>query len=367
MFLPPPLIIRIRITVSFSQLSFLLCKHLEIKFDFIICYELLKFHFSFIIIISRKSFSNLNKLGEGVFTMEEKLELLTTESRNEQTMQIDTAEPMEILRLMNEQDQLVALAVKEVLSDIEVAVQYVFESFQKGGRLIYVGAGTSGRLGVLDAVECPPTFGTDPEMVQGLIAGGETAFFKAVEGAEDQPELGIKDLKAISLSKNDTVIGIAASGRTPYVIGALQYARAVGAKTIALSCNKNAAISKEAEQAIEVIVGPEVLTGSTRLKSGTAHKMILNMISTSSMILLGKAYENLMVDVHVSNEKLKERAIAIICKIADVSYEQALETLEEANLQVKTAIVMLKTNSSKQEAEQLLANANGYVKKAIQK
>ncbi|KLV28010.1 MULTISPECIES: N-acetylmuramic acid 6-phosphate etherase [Niallia] len=299
--------------------------------------------------------------------MEEKLELLTTESRNEQTMQIDTAEPIEILRLMNEQDQLVALAVKEVLSDIEVAVQYVFESFQKGGRLIYVGAGTSGRLGVLDAVECPPTFGTDPEMVQGLIAGGETAFFKAVEGAEDQPDLGIKDLKAISLSKNDTVIGIAASGRTPYVIGALQYARAVGAKTIALSCNKNADISKEAEQAIEVIVGPEVLTGSTRLKSGTAHKMILNMISTSSMILLGKAYENLMVDVHVSNEKLKERAIAIICKIADVSYEQALETLEEANLQVKTAIVMLKTNSSKQEAEQLLANANGYVKKAIQK
>lgn len=299
--------------------------------------------------------------------MKEKLELLTTESRNEQTMQIDTANPLEILRLMNEQDQLVALAVKEVLPEIEVAVQFVYESFKLGGRLIYVGAGTSGRLGVLDAVECPPTFSTEPNMVQGLIAGGETAFLKAVEGAEDQPELGIKDLKNIGLSKKDTVIGIAASGRTPYVIGALQYARKIGAKTVALSCNKNAAISKEAEQAIEVIVGPEVLTGSTRLKSGTAHKMILNMISTSSMILLGKAYENLMVDVHVSNEKLKERAIGIIHKIADVSYEQALETLEKANLQVKTAIVMLKTDSTRQEAEQLLINANGYVKKAIQK
>lgn len=299
--------------------------------------------------------------------MKEKLELLTTESRNEQTMQIDTANPLEILRLMNEQDQLVALAVKEVLPEIEVAVQFVYESFKLGGRLIYVGAGTSGRLGVLDAVECPPTFSTEPNMVQGLIAGGETAFLKAVEGAEDQPDLGIKDLKDIGLSKKDTVIGIAASGRTPYVIGALQYARKIGAKTVALSCNKNAAISKEAEQAIEVIVGPEVLTGSTRLKSGTAHKMILNMISTSSMILLGKAYENLMVDVHVSNEKLKERAIGIIRKIADVSYEQALETLEKANLQVKTAIVMLKTDSTRQEAEQLLMNANGYVKKAIQK
>jgi len=299
--------------------------------------------------------------------MKEKLELLTTESRNEQTMQIDIANPLEILRLMNEQDQLVALAVKGVLPEIEVAVQFVYESFKLGGRLIYVGAGTSGRLGVLDAVECPPTFSTDPNMVQGLIAGGETAFLKAVEGAEDKPELGIKDLKEIGLSKNDTVIGIAASGRTPYVIGALQYARKIGAKTVALSCNKNAAISKEAEQAIEVIVGPEVLTGSTRLKSGTAHKMILNMISTSSMILLGKAYENLMVDVHVSNEKLKERAIGIIRKIADVSYEQALETLEKANLQVKTAIVMLKTDSTRQEAEQLLINANGYVKKAIRK
>lgn len=298
--------------------------------------------------------------------MAENLELLTTESRNEQSMQIDTANPIEILRIMNEQDQLVALAVKDVLPDVEAAVQFVFESFKNGGRLIYLGAGTSGRLGVLDAVECPPTFSTDPEMVQGIMAGGEGAFLKAVEGAEDQPDLGVSDLKELGLTKNDTVIGIAASGRTPYVIGALRYARSIGARTVALSCNKNAAISKEADQSIEVIVGPEVLTGSTRLKAGTAHKMILNMISTSSMILLGKAYENLMVDVHVSNLKLKERAIGIIRKITGVSYEQALETLEASDLQVKTAIVMIQTGSNKQEAERLLTEANGYVKKAIQ-
>lgn len=299
--------------------------------------------------------------------IEENLELLTTESRNEDSMKIDTASPLDILKIMNDQDQLVALAVKEVLPEVGAAVQFVFESFKKGGRLIYLGAGTSGRLGVLDAVECPPTFSTDPEMVVGLMAGGEGAFIKAVEGAEDDPELGVSDLKNLELTENDTVIGIAASGRTPYVIGALRYARSIGAKTVALSCNKNAAISKEADQAIEVIVGPEVLTGSTRLKAGTAHKMILNMISTSSMILLGKAYENLMVDVHVSNLKLKERAIGIIRKITGVSDEVARETLEKADLQVKTAIVMIKTGTTKVEAEKLLADANGYVKIAIQK
>lgn len=298
--------------------------------------------------------------------MKENLEILTTESRNMDSMHIDTASPMEILRILNEQDQLVALAVNKVLPDVEAAVQYVVASFQKGGRLIYLGAGTSGRLGVLDAVECPPTFSTSHEMVQGLMAGGEGAFLKAVEGAEDDPELGVADLKKLELTENDTVIGIAASGRTPYVIGALRYARSIGAKTVALSCNENAAISKEADQAIEVIVGPEVLTGSTRLKAGTAHKMILNMISTSSMILIGKAYENLMVDVHVSNLKLKERAIGIIRKITGVSYELALETLEKADLQVKTAIVMIMTNTSKAAAEKRLTEASGYVKKAIQ-
>jgi N-acetylmuramic acid 6-phosphate etherase len=298
--------------------------------------------------------------------MKENLEILTTESQNMDSIQIDTASPMEILRMMNEQDQLVALAVNKVLPEVEAAVKYVVASFQNGGRLIYLGAGTSGRLGVLDAVECPPTFSTSHEMVQGLIAGGEGAFLKAVEGAEDNPDLGEADLKKLELTEYDTVIGIAASGRTPYVIGALRYARSIGAKTVALSCNENAAISKEADQAIEVIVGPEVLTGSTRLKAGTAHKMILNMISTSSMILIGKAYENLMVDVHVSNLKLKERAIGIIRKITGVSYEMASETLEKADLQVKTAIVMIMTNTSKEAAEKRLTEANGYVKKAIQ-
>lgn len=298
--------------------------------------------------------------------MQHDLKALTTESRNERSMQIDTAQPMDILRIMNEEDKKLAIAVESVLPEVEIAVKHVVESFKQGGRLLYIGAGTSGRLGVLDAVECPPTFSTDPEMVQGIMAGGENAFIKAVEGAEDKPEAGEADLRNLGLNEKDTVIGIAASGRTPYVIGALRYARSVNARTVALSCNQNALISKEADTAIEVVVGAEVLTGSTRLKAATAHKMILNMISTSSMILLGKAYENLMVDVHVSNEKLKVRAINIIMKVTDVSYERALEALEAADLQVKVAIVMIQKNLNKEEAIQLLENSNGYVRRAIE-
>lgn len=298
--------------------------------------------------------------------MEQNLTSLTTESRNQQTLQIDTANTKDILKMMNDEDQKVALAVQDVLADVEVAVQFTYESFKKGGRLIYVGAGTSGRLGVLDAVECPPTFGTDFNMVQGLMAGGEKAFVKAVEGAEDRDELGEEDLKHIQLTANDTVIGIAASGRTPYVIGALKYAREIGAKTVALSCNENALISKEADHCIEVIVGPEVLTGSTRLKAATAHKMILNMISTSSMIQLGKAYENLMVDVSISNHKLKERAINIISKITSASYDQSKLTLESAHNEVKALIVMIKLDTTYAEATKLLNEADGYVRKAIE-
>lgn len=298
--------------------------------------------------------------------MQEDLKALTTESRNERSMQIDTAQPMDILRIMNEEDQKIAKAVESVLPEVEIAVKYAFESFKQGGRLLYIGAGTSGRLGVLDAVECPPTFSTDPSMVQGIMAGGENAFVKAVEGAEDKPDAGEADLRNLGLNEKDTVIGIAASGRTPYVIGALRYARSMQAKTVALSCNENALISKEADTAIEVIVGAEVLTGSTRLKAATAHKMILNMISTSSMILLGKAYENLMVDVNVSNEKLKIRAINIIMKVTDVSYERAQEALEAADLQVKVAIVMIKKGLKKEQAIELLDESNGYVRKAIE-
>jgi N-acetylmuramic acid 6-phosphate etherase len=297
--------------------------------------------------------------------MEERLSSLTTELRNERTMEIDRADIMEILKTINEEDQKVALAVQKVLPDVRVAVEFAYESLKQGGRLIYIGAGTSGRLGVLDAVECLPTFSTPPEMVQGLIAGGEKAFVKAVEGAEDQPELGEQDLKDINLTSKDTVVGIAASGRTPYVIGALQYARSIGAKTVALSCNKQAAISRVADHSIEVIVGPEVLTGSTRMKAGTAQKMILNMISTTTMIRLGKVYENLMVDLHVSNHKLKERAINIIQTITGVSYEQAKETLEQAGNQVKTAIVMIETGTTYEKAVQLLKQSGGYVRQAI--
>lgn len=266
---------------------------------------------------------------------------------------------------MNTEDQKVALAVQEVLPDVEMAVESVSESFQKKGWLIYVGAGTSGRLGVLDAVECPTTFSTNPNQVQGLMAGGEKAFVKAVEGAEDKEELGAADLQKIHLNERDTVIGIAASGRTPYVIGALRYAKSVKAKTVALSCNGNSLIGKEADHSIEVI-GREVLTGSTRLKAASAHKMILNMTSIAAMIKVGKAYENLMIDVHVSNEKLKERAIGIICKIIGVSYEQASQTLEEANNEIKTAVVMIKTNENYDTAKLLLNNAGGYVRKAME-
>lgn len=218
----------------------------------------------------------------------------------------------------------------------------------------------------MNAVECPPTFSTNPNQVQGLMAGGEKAFVKAVEGAEDKEELGAADLQKIHLNERDTVIGIAASGRTPYVIGALKYAKSVKAKTVALSCNGNSLIGKEADHSIEVVVGPEVLTGSTRLKAASAHKMILNMISTAAMIKVGKAYENLMIDVHVSNEKLKERAIGIICKITGVSYERASQTLEEANNEVKTAVVMIKTNENYDTAKILLNDAGGYVRKAIE-
>lgn len=298
--------------------------------------------------------------------MDQKLTLLTTESRNDRTMHIDTADTTEILRIMNEEDQKVAIAVQQVLPDIEVTVNFAFNSLKSGGRLIYIGAGTSGRLGVLDAVECPPTFSTDPSLVQGIMAGGEKAFVKAVEGAEDKEELGEQDLREIDLNSKDTVIGIAASGRTPYVLGALAYARSIGAKAVALSCNENAPISEVADHSIEVIVGPEVLTGSTRLKAATAHKMILNMISTTSMVQLGKAYENLMVDVNVSNYKLKDRAINIIRKITNVSYELANETLEAACNEVKTAIVMLEAKKDYEEAKLLLERSNGYVRKAIE-
>ncbi|AUS09913.1 N-acetylmuramic acid 6-phosphate etherase [Laceyella sacchari] len=295
----------------------------------------------------------------------ERLSTLTTEARNEKSMRLDSADTLEILRIINEEDQKVALAVQKVLPDVQVAVEYAVQSLSLGGRLIYVGAGTSGRLGVLDAVECPPTFSTSPETVLGLMAGGEKAFVQAVEGAEDNEEWGERDLREIGLTDRDTVVGIAASGRTPYVIGALKYARRMGARTVALSCNEHARISQEADQAIEVVVGPEVLAGSTRMKAGTAQKMVLNMISTATMVKLGKVYENLMVDVNISNRKLKERAIEIIRTVTGVSRERAEESLEQARHEVKTAIVMIKAEITYARAVRLLEQANGNVRRAL--
>jgi N-acetylmuramic acid 6-phosphate etherase len=297
--------------------------------------------------------------------MEEHLRSLTTELRNEKTMNIDSVNTMDIISAINKEDFKVAAAVQEVLPEIETAVEWACESLKKGGRLIYIGAGTSGRLGVLDAVECPPTFSTPPDRVLGIIAGGENAFVRAVEGAEDKEEFGENDLIDVALTANDTVIGIAASGRTPYVKGALRYARKVGAKAVALSCNNNASITKEADIGIEVVVGPEVLTGSTRMKAATAHKMVLNMISTATMIRLGKVYENLMVDVNVSNQKLKDRAVNIIETVTNADYDQALKTLEKANNQVKPAIVMIKTATDYEKAMELLEKADGDVRNAI--
>lgn len=298
--------------------------------------------------------------------MQDNVYELGTEKVNPDTLKIDTASTAEVLRMMNDEDHKVAEAVKKVLPVVEEVVDKVVTSISSGGRLIYMGAGTSGRLGVLDAVECPPTFSVGSDVVVGLIAGGERAFVKAVEGAEDNEGLGASDLAALQLSPEDTVVGIAASGRTPYVIGGLRYAREVGAVTVALSCNEGARISEEAEHKIEVNVGPEALTGSTRLKAGTAQKLVLNMISTASMIKLGKAYGNLMVDVNISNYKLERRAVGIIRDITGTDEDTALKTLKLAHNEVKASIVMIKLVCGYDEAKDRLRDANGYVRVAIE-
>jgi len=293
------------------------------------------------------------------------LENLTTEIRNNRTSNLDQLSVDEFLNIMNEEDQKVALAVREQIPMISNVVQLVVEAFQNGGRLIYTGAGTSGRIGLLDAVECPPTFGTNPSEVIGLIAGGERAFIKAVEGAEDSEELGKEDLFRISLTKNDIVIGIAASGRTPYVIGALKYANEIGAKTVAIACNKGSKIGEVALQKIEVDNGPEVLTGSTRLKAGTSQKLICNMISTASMIGIGKVYKNLMVDLQLTNSKLIDRAKRIIVEATGCDYETASNYLQKANNQTKVAIVMILTGMNYDEAMISLNKASGFISKVV--
>ncbi len=294
------------------------------------------------------------------------LENLTTERRNQRTMHLDQMSVTELLTVMNDEDAKVAGAVKEQIPNIAQAVTAITESLRQGGRLIYMGAGTSGRIGLLDAVECPPTFGTSPEMVVGLIAGGSNAFIKAVEGAEDREELGVTDLQNINLTAKDAVVGIAASGRTPYVIGGLAYARSLGAVTISISCNKDAEISRKADINIEIENGPEVLTGSTRLKAGTSQKLVCNMLSTAAMIGLGKVYGNLMVDVQLSNEKLVERAKRIIMEATSCDLPTAETTLELAGRKPKLAILMILTGCTYTEAQEKLELTKGFIRPAVQ-
>lgn len=293
------------------------------------------------------------------------LNKMMTETRNPDTMHLDEMSALEIVTAMNREDRKVPEGIEPVLPQIAAVVETVEAAFRNGGRLFYLGAGTSGRLGVLDASECPPTFGVEPGMVVGLIAGGDRALRFPIEGAEDSRELGRKDLEEHDLCARDVVVGIAASGRTPYVLGALEYARSIGCKTAAIACNKGSAVGQAADIAIEAQVGPEVLTGSTRLKAGTAQKMILNMITTGAMVRIGKAYQNLMVDVVQSNEKLETRAENIVMAATGVERSQARQTIDAAGGKVKLAITMILTGRDVEQAAQLLEEAEGRVRDAL--
>lgn len=290
---------------------------------------------------------------------------LITEQRNPNSMQIDTLSAYEIVQIINNEDKQVPLAIEKVLPQIAQAVEKIVEAFQQGGRLVYIGAGTSGRLGVLDASECPPTFGVSPEMVKGIIAGGERALRHPIEGAEDNKEAGKQDLQAVEFSQKDVLVGIAASGRTPYVLGALAYAKQLGATTVSIASNPNSAMSQIADIVIDTVVGAEVLTGSSRMKSGTAQKLVLNMLTTASMILIGKCYQNLMVDVQASNQKLVARAIRIVMQATECSREVAENTLALAENNAKLAIMMILADLDKDGAEQLLMQHQGKLQQAL--
>jgi N-acetylmuramic acid 6-phosphate etherase len=294
------------------------------------------------------------------------LERLTTEARSPESLDLDKLSAVEIVRLMNAEDTKVVAAVAAVSESIAEAIEVISERLANGGRLIYMGAGTSGRLGVLDAVECPPTFNTDPEMVQGLIAGGPEGLLRAVEGAEDSFEMGSGDLKALRLTQRDVVVGIAASGRTPYVIGGLDYARQLGAFTIGFSCNQEAEQASHVELNIIPVVGPEILSGSTRLKAGTATKMVLNMLTTGAMVRMCKTYSNLMVDVRASNEKLSERAMRIIATLTSCNHADSEALLKRCNGEVKTAIVVQKLGVSPQVANNLLLREKGDLRQVLE-
>lgn len=294
------------------------------------------------------------------------LEKIATEQRNPNTMNIDSLSTLEMVRLINQEDHKVAEAVALVTDKIALAVDLITDRLSKGGRLIYCGAGTSGRLGILDAVECPPTYSTDPEMVQSLMAGGYNAIFKAVEGAEDSKELGVQDMKNISFSSGDVLVGIAASGRTPYVLGCMEYAKELGAATVAVTCCPGCLLDTIADIGIAPAPGPEVVTGSTRMKSGTAQKMVLNMLSTGTMIKLGKVYSNLMVDVKPSNEKLIRRCVTIVCTAAECDEAAAVAALEQCEYHPKIAIVMVRMGIGAEEAKDLLHQAGGRIAKVLE-
>lgn len=307
-------------------------------------------------------------------TIFEQLKHLTTEQRNSASLNIDARSITEALTIINSEDIKVAYAVQLEIPYIAKAVELVVHAFKNGGRLIYVGAGTSGRLGVLDAAECPPTYGSDPEMVLGLIAGGERAMFKAQEGAEDKEESGAKDIDVRDVGPSDVVCGIAASLRTPYVIGAVKRAKERGAKTLYVTTNPRdrfslpeyEALAKAIDIPICPVVGPEVVMGSTRMKSGTAQKLVLNMITTAAMIRLGKVYENMMIDLQMTNLKLKERAKKIVMTITGASYGTAAATLDAAHGHVKSALVMIKAGVTYDEAQARLKQADGFVRAAIE-
>ncbi|MDU2228799.1 MAG: N-acetylmuramic acid 6-phosphate etherase [Haemophilus parainfluenzae] len=293
------------------------------------------------------------------------LSTLITEQRNPNSMHVDSLSALEIVQLMNEEDKQVPLAIEKCLPQIAQAVECIVDAFQQDGRLVYIGAGTSGRLGVLDASECPPTFGVSPEMVKGIIAGGERALRHPIEGAEDSKAQAVVDLQTIHFSSKDVLVGIAASGRTPYVIGALEYAKSLGSVTVSIASNSNSAMANIVDIAIDTVVGPEVLTGSSRLKSGTAQKLVLNMLTTASMILMGKCYQNLMVDVQASNEKLKARAIRIVMQATDCDKAIAEETLKQADQNAKLAIMMLLSGLDRAQAEALLEKHHGKLQLAL--
>ncbi|GAA5064413.1 N-acetylmuramic acid 6-phosphate etherase [Nocardia callitridis] len=290
---------------------------------------------------------------------------LSTERSNPRTVDLDSLPVAELLRIMNAEDATVASAVAQAIADIAAAVELIVAARRRGGRLIYVGAGTSGRLGVLDAVECPPTFGTEAGEVIGLIAGGERAFVQAVEGAEDEPDRAAADLTAIDVGPADVVVALAASGRTPYAVGALDHARSVGASTVSVSCNRQALLTEHADVGIEIDTGPEVLTGSTRLKAGTAQKLVCNMLSTATMIRSGRVFGNLMVDMTPTNAKLVDRAHRIIAEATGVDATAAAALLKAADGHAKTAIVMELAGVDAATAQQRLSEANGFVRAAI--